>query len=40
MVYDRGTKGPLYAAMGVPEYWIVDVVGRTIEVHRAPRDER
>jgi Uma2 family endonuclease len=31
--HDRETKAPLYAASGVPEYWIVDVNGRCIEVH-------
>ena len=34
--YDREAKGPLYAAMNVPEFWLVDVVARTIEVRRAP----
>ncbi len=29
---DRGLKRELYARNGVPEYWIVDPVGRTIEV--------
>ena len=38
--YDRGTKGPLYAEMGVPEYWIVDVVNRVVEVYREPRGDR
>lgn len=37
--YDRETKGPLYAAMKVPEYWLVDVAARTIEVHREPGAE-
>ena len=37
--YDRETKGPLYAAMGAPEYWLVDVVARTIDVHRGPGPE-
>lgn len=31
--HDRETKGPIYAASGVPEYWIVDVKARRIEVH-------
>jgi Uma2 family endonuclease len=35
---DRRIKGPLYAASGVPEYWIVNVPERCIEVHRAPAD--
>ena len=25
-----------YAAAGVPDYWIVDLSGRTVEVHRGP----
>lgn len=38
--YDRATKGPLYAAMDVPEYWVVDVTARAIEVYRRPREGR
>ena len=37
--YDRETKGPLYAEMGVPEYWLVDVEAQGIEVHTEPRPE-
>jgi Uma2 family endonuclease len=33
---DRGRKLRIYAERGVPEYWIVDVVARRIEVHRDP----
>ncbi|MFO0685311.1 MAG: Uma2 family endonuclease [Sandaracinus sp.] len=40
LVYDRDTKGRLYAEMAVPEYWIVDLAGRCIEVHRAPSEGR
>ena len=29
-------KADLYAAGGVPEYWIVDIAGRTITVHSDP----
>jgi Uma2 family endonuclease len=36
---DRRVKGPLYAAAGVPEYWIVDVTTGTVEVHRDPGAE-
>jgi Uma2 family endonuclease len=36
LAYDRGTKLRLYAEQGVPEYWIVDVVARRIEVYREP----
>ena len=38
--YDRGTKGPLYAEMGVPEYWLVDVEAKAVEVHREPERGR
>jgi Uma2 family endonuclease len=29
-------KAALYAAAGVPEYWIVNLVDRCVEVHREP----
>ncbi len=35
-VRDR-EKGRDYAAAGVPEYWIVDLAARVVEVHRRPR---
>lgn len=38
--YDRGTKGPLYAQMRVPEYWLVDVALHTVEVYREPSGDR
>jgi Uma2 family endonuclease len=34
--YDRGEKAQLYAACGVPEYWVVNLVERVVEVHREP----
>jgi Uma2 family endonuclease len=34
--FDRGTKFPLYARCGIPEAWLVDLVKRTLEVHREP----
>jgi len=33
---DRGVKARIYAAAGVPEYWLVDVVSATIEVRTRP----
>ncbi len=33
---DLGTKAEIYAAAGVPEYWVVDVAARTVHVHRSP----
>jgi Uma2 family endonuclease len=35
---DRGVKARLYAASGIPEYWIVNVVDRSVEVYRDARD--
>ncbi len=34
---DREWKGSLYARARVPEYWIVNLVDRELEVHRDPR---
>ena len=34
---DREWKGSLYARARVPEYWIVNLVDRGLEVHRDPR---
>ena len=34
--YDRETKGPLYAASKVAEYWIVNLPDRVVEVHAEP----
>lgn len=33
---DLGEKVSLYAQAGVPEYWVVDLVGRRLEVLREP----
>ncbi len=35
---DRGLKLGIYASSGVPEYWIVNLVERRIEVFSEPRD--
>jgi len=37
---DRGRKAELYAQAGVPEYWVVDVPGRAIELFTTPVDGR
>lgn len=34
---DRGVKIPLYAAAGVREVWIVDLMNETLETHLEPR---
>jgi Uma2 family endonuclease len=37
---DRLTKAGVYAAAHVPEYWIVNLRGARIEIHRRPRRGR
>ena len=36
LAFDRKTKKRVYGAAGIPEYWIVDVRGERIEIHRRP----
>lgn len=36
---DRGLKQRIYARAGVPEYWIVNIAERCIEVYREPRHD-
>ena len=36
---DRGVKLSLYAEVGVPEYWIVNIESQEVEVYRSPRRE-
>jgi Uma2 family endonuclease len=33
---DRGRKAALYARAGIPEYWLVNLVDRQVEVYRSP----
>jgi Uma2 family endonuclease len=37
--FDLRNKAALYARAGIEEYWVVDVVGRRIIVHRQPDSE-
>ena len=39
LAYDQANKAQLYATHGVPEYWIVNLQNRTLEVRRRPRPE-
>lgn len=34
--HDRDTKLPLYAAAGIPEYWLVNLSDRSVGVYREP----
>lgn len=36
LAYDLGRKARLYAERGVADYWVLDVSGRRLVVHRAP----
>ena len=36
IAFDRQTKARLYSDAGVPEYWIVDLAKRQVELHRQP----
>jgi Uma2 family endonuclease len=38
LLYDRKRKVPLYARAGIPEYWLVNLVKRCLEVFRNPQD--
>lgn len=38
--YDRDVKGSAYAQAGIPEYWIVNLVARQLEVYREPAEDR
>ena len=35
---DREVKHPLYASAGIPEYWIINLIDRQIEIHRQPKN--
>ena len=37
--YDREVKRPLYAAHGIPEYWLIDVNGRRLLRFSRPTDD-
>jgi Uma2 family endonuclease len=34
--FDRDTKAPLYAAAGISEYWIVNLIDNHLEIYRQP----
>jgi Uma2 family endonuclease len=38
--YDQATKSHLYAASGVEEYWVVNLVQRVIEIYTEPSEGR
>lgn len=36
LAFDLGPKAQLYAAAGIPEYWVADVNGRVLHQHSRP----
>ncbi|MBI1818211.1 MAG: Uma2 family endonuclease [Deltaproteobacteria bacterium] len=36
LAYDRTQKAASYAASGIPEYWVVDLAARQVDVFNAP----
>ena len=36
LIFDLTTKAALYARAGIPEYWVLDIQGRRLVVHREP----
>jgi Uma2 family endonuclease len=39
LTFDRSVKAALYARAGIPEFWVLDVKGRRLIVHRDPAPE-
>ncbi len=37
--YDQSNKASLYARAGVPDYWIVNIPERRLEIHREPIED-
>lgn len=37
LIHDSVTKLAIYAAAGIPEYWIVNLIDRQFEIHRRPQ---
>ncbi|NES82869.1 MAG: Uma2 family endonuclease [Moorea sp. SIO2B7] len=36
--YDLGEKAQIYARDGIQEYWVIDIPGKQLWLHRKPRD--
>src|ERR1041385_4284155 len=39
LAFDRSTKSALYTRAGIQDYWIIDLLGRRILVHRDPTSQ-
>jgi len=40
LTHDRGRKLAAYARNGIPEYWLIDLTTRQLEVYRQPSGDR
>jgi len=40
LISDREEKGPIYAAVGIPHYWIVNLVDGCVECYSRPQAGR
>ena len=40
LAFDMGVKAALYARAGIEDYWVLDIQGRRMFVHRDPQDGR
>ncbi len=38
--FDKAQKSSLYASMGVPDYWVLDLENRQLLVHRQPTSDK
>lgn len=39
LAFDRGRKRRVYARAGFPEYWVLNLIGGTLEVYRDPEED-
>lgn len=39
LAFDRGAKASLYASANVQDYWVVNLIDRTVEVFRSPKPD-
>ncbi|WP_022835260.1 Uma2 family endonuclease [Salisaeta longa] len=39
LAFDRDVKGSLYAAAGLPTYWLVDLTASVVHVYQQPADD-
>lgn len=37
--YDRSTKAKLYAQSGIQDYWVLDLTGHCVYLHRTPKHD-